>query len=222
MTSALRPLVARAQADWEALRLRQYEEEQESRYLVKINDFEVDVEDIKVGQTRQRKVGQTRQRFVGADTVDVTRTSTTSVSIRGPVNSAAKIRDSQITAFSVVPREGARSRDYDDALYQLGESLIKQTIALRRVAESVQRVRPKGSKDQKTQPAAAGAALKEDDVCKICMAAPKTGVFTPCGHLVCCIPCGQKLTRCPICRAVPQAFSPLAFIDQSTQLVFFS
>ncbi|KAL3881352.1 hypothetical protein ACJMK2_027802 [Sinanodonta woodiana] len=37
-------------------------------------------------------------------------------------------------------------------------------------------------------------------VCKICMNQPVAVTFFPCGHLVTCIACSQKVQKCPICR----------------------
>lgn len=35
--------------------------------------------------------------------------------------------------------------------------------------------------------------------CVVCMNAPSTQVF-PCGHVVCCERCAQRLNKCPMCR----------------------
>lgn len=40
-----------------------------------------------------------------------------------------------------------------------------------------------------------------EELCSICLDAEKDGVFTPCGHLVCCWSCGGCLEECPVCRA---------------------
>jgi hypothetical protein len=37
--------------------------------------------------------------------------------------------------------------------------------------------------------------------CRVCLEAPGDGAFLPCGHKCCCLACGTKLDRCPICRA---------------------
>jgi len=36
--------------------------------------------------------------------------------------------------------------------------------------------------------------------CAVCLAAPSSVVFIPCGHLACCEACGVKLRNCCICR----------------------
>jgi hypothetical protein len=41
----------------------------------------------------------------------------------------------------------------------------------------------------------------EDPICIICMDAPKTKVFVPCGHYACCDECVNSLkNKCPLCR----------------------
>jgi len=37
-------------------------------------------------------------------------------------------------------------------------------------------------------------------MCKICLDADVGVTFVPCGHLVACVRCSQKLNKCPICR----------------------
>jgi hypothetical protein len=36
--------------------------------------------------------------------------------------------------------------------------------------------------------------------CVICMSCPRTTVFAPCGHMVACTKCAERLETCPICR----------------------
>ncbi|XP_033740988.1 baculoviral IAP repeat-containing protein 2-like [Pecten maximus] len=49
--------------------------------------------------------------------------------------------------------------------------------------------------------------LKENDAlrvqltCKVCLQAPVSIVFLPCGHLSCCAECAPALKNCPICRS---------------------
>jgi hypothetical protein len=41
----------------------------------------------------------------------------------------------------------------------------------------------------------------EDPTCVVCMSAPKTAVFVPCGHHSCCAVCTASLkNKCPMCR----------------------
>ena len=40
----------------------------------------------------------------------------------------------------------------------------------------------------------------ETEECAICLEAPKSIVFSPCGHYYVCQVCSQRLTQCPICR----------------------
>ncbi|KAK3577415.1 hypothetical protein CHS0354_032262 [Potamilus streckersoni] len=42
--------------------------------------------------------------------------------------------------------------------------------------------------------------VPEQLLCKICMDKPVAVTFFPCGHLVTCITCSQKVQICPICR----------------------
>jgi len=39
----------------------------------------------------------------------------------------------------------------------------------------------------------------DSDVCIICYDATISCVFTPCGHQICCITCGNNISRCPVC-----------------------
>jgi hypothetical protein len=41
---------------------------------------------------------------------------------------------------------------------------------------------------------------KTDTDCAVCLCVPKTTVIVPCGHFYTCMPCAQKLDKCPICR----------------------
>jgi Zinc finger, C3HC4 type (RING finger) len=42
--------------------------------------------------------------------------------------------------------------------------------------------------------------LSDENLCKVCMAAPIDCVLLDCGHLVTCTTCGKQMSECPICR----------------------
>jgi len=44
---------------------------------------------------------------------------------------------------------------------------------------------------------------RSDDgtMCKICYERKLECVFVPCGHFMCCYPCAERVTQCPVCRA---------------------
>ena len=43
-------------------------------------------------------------------------------------------------------------------------------------------------------------STEESQKCKICMEGKLEIVFTPCGHLFCCINCAPSCKNCPLCR----------------------
>ena len=43
-------------------------------------------------------------------------------------------------------------------------------------------------------------ALEKERECKICMDKEVGVVFIPCGHIACCVDCGESFSYCPICR----------------------
>ena len=43
--------------------------------------------------------------------------------------------------------------------------------------------------------------LKGKTMCKICGQRHVNVVFRPCGHLVCCLECGQQIAHCPVCSS---------------------
>jgi hypothetical protein len=43
--------------------------------------------------------------------------------------------------------------------------------------------------------------MRNTMICKICLESLVNRVFLPCGHLVCCEICSEKLKGCPICRS---------------------
>ncbi|CAB3363833.1 Hypothetical predicted protein [Cloeon dipterum] len=43
-------------------------------------------------------------------------------------------------------------------------------------------------------------ALSDENLCKVCMAAPIDCVLLDCGHVVTCTTCGKQMSECPICR----------------------
>ena len=43
--------------------------------------------------------------------------------------------------------------------------------------------------------------LVESRKCKVCHKEDACMVFVPCGHLACCVECGNKVNRCPACRS---------------------
>jgi len=47
-------------------------------------------------------------------------------------------------------------------------------------------------------------ARKERELCKICFDAPSNCAFN-CGHLICCMACGQQCPNCPSCRVLVQS-----------------
>ncbi len=42
---------------------------------------------------------------------------------------------------------------------------------------------------------------KNNNSCVICLDAKRNTVFTVCGHICCCLPCSENVTRCPVCQA---------------------
>jgi hypothetical protein len=42
--------------------------------------------------------------------------------------------------------------------------------------------------------------LKASNTCKVCLEKEVHAVFLPCGHLVCCMTCSEKVEKCPLCR----------------------
>ena len=54
------------------------------------------------------------------------------------------------------------------------------------------------------EPASSGQTelkqLVESRKCKVCHKEDACMVFVPCGHLACCVECGNKANRCPACR----------------------
>jgi E3 ubiquitin-protein ligase MYLIP len=43
--------------------------------------------------------------------------------------------------------------------------------------------------------------IQDTFMCRVCMDADINTTFCPCGHLVCCDTCAQRLDTCPICRS---------------------
>ena len=43
--------------------------------------------------------------------------------------------------------------------------------------------------------------LVESRKCKVCHKEDACMIFVPCGHLACCVECGNKVNRCPSCRS---------------------
>ena len=60
------------------------------------------------------------------------------------------------------------------------------------------------SKTNRVEPASSGQTKLEQLVelrkCKVCHKEDASMVFVPCGHLVCCVECGNKVNRCPVCH----------------------
>ena len=61
------------------------------------------------------------------------------------------------------------------------------------------------SKTNPEEPASSGQTelkqLVELRKCKVCHKEDACMVFVPCGHLACCVECGNKVNRCPACRS---------------------
>lgn len=51
---------------------------------------------------------------------------------------------------------------------------------------------------------AAPGSGRPPNTCVVCLDADLDLVFSPCGHMCCCHTCGERLTKCPICRARAQ------------------
>ena len=45
-------------------------------------------------------------------------------------------------------------------------------------------------------------ALEDAETCTVCLAEKRGVLFLPCGHLVCCGECSEKVNECPMCRKV--------------------
>ncbi|GMI33530.1 hypothetical protein TrCOL_g5536 [Triparma columacea] len=46
------------------------------------------------------------------------------------------------------------------------------------------------------------SALEDAETCTVCLVAKRGVLFLPCGHLVCCGECSERVDECPICRKV--------------------
>lgn len=46
-------------------------------------------------------------------------------------------------------------------------------------------------------------------LCKVCFTDEVTIVFLPCGHLVCCTSCGNRIVNCCICRQFIRGTVPI-------------
>ena len=59
-------------------------------------------------------------------------------------------------------------------------------------------------KTNRVEPASSGQTeleqLVEPRKCKVCHKEDACMVFVPCGHLVCCVECGNKVSRYPVCQ----------------------
>ena len=42
--------------------------------------------------------------------------------------------------------------------------------------------------------------LEESKRCRVCRKDDACMVLIPCGHLCCCVNCGKKIKKCPICK----------------------
>ncbi|TGZ68195.1 hypothetical protein CRM22_004381 [Opisthorchis felineus] len=42
--------------------------------------------------------------------------------------------------------------------------------------------------------------LWEIGLCRICVDAPISRVFLPCGHIICCVDCAERIEQCSVCR----------------------
>ncbi|GMI45296.1 hypothetical protein TrCOL_g13321 [Triparma columacea] len=45
-------------------------------------------------------------------------------------------------------------------------------------------------------------ALEDAETCTVCFVEKRGVLFLPCGHLVCCGECSEKVKECPMCRKV--------------------
>ena len=43
--------------------------------------------------------------------------------------------------------------------------------------------------------------IQDELMCRVCMDADIDTAFCPCGHLVCCSSCAERLDSCPVCRS---------------------
>ena len=45
-------------------------------------------------------------------------------------------------------------------------------------------------------------ALEDAETCTVCLVEKRGVLFLPCGHLVCCGECSERVDECPMCRKV--------------------
>ena len=55
---------------------------------------------------------------------------------------------------------------------------------------------------EKSEQISGHVSLEDQRKCKVCFESEANTVFTPCGHLCCCMICAKRLQKCPICRQV--------------------
>lgn len=53
---------------------------------------------------------------------------------------------------------------------------------------------------QRDQKSIAESSTTIDDACLFCCEKSMDCVLTPCGHQICCLDCGTKLSSCPVCK----------------------
>jgi hypothetical protein len=44
-------------------------------------------------------------------------------------------------------------------------------------------------------------SLEDERTCTVCLTSLRAILFNPCGHLICCAECSDKVTECPFCRS---------------------
>ena len=55
--------------------------------------------------------------------------------------------------------------------------------------------------------------IHEQQTCKVCMVGRRDTVFVPCGHMVCCVRCAQRVHECPVCRIAIDDVAELVVVN---------
>eukprot|EP00588_Corethron_pennatum_P020549 CAMPEP_0194311376 /NCGR_PEP_ID=MMETSP0171-20130528/8316_1 /TAXON_ID=218684 /ORGANISM="Corethron pennatum, Strain L29A3" /LENGTH=436 /DNA_ID=CAMNT_0039065425 /DNA_START=122 /DNA_END=1432 /DNA_ORIENTATION=- len=93
------------------------------------------------------------------------------------------------------------SAEWDDTFTDLLDTMKKKQIISR---GALRPVRDPASPHRDDAHPAAAPVVPDLGLCTICLGAPKTHAFVPCGHVCACAACSKVLmarkTRCPFCR----------------------
>lgn len=150
------------------------------------------------GNSVTRLVSERRQRVARSASCRLSATESTASCSRRTVNWNSQLQQAKQRVEELQAAAANQSATAEQKAALLVRVKTEKLDAKEEAILTAQRLK-RAQADAVAAIAAADAAAAVA-ACRICMDAPRSILFQPCSHLLCCQSCAEQVSRCPTCQ----------------------